>query len=134
MGLVTDPHAHTSRTHSQWVAGPGRTPQGRAVGRERAPNPGCPTRRQEAPPPRAPSCRSTSRKASSQEHALWVGGEPLHPHHPHPQLVGSGPRRHAPRTGDRVLESAQPQTPRMQARGAPTGALVLPKQRAKPAR
>ena len=71
LGLVTGPHAHTARTHSQWVAGPCRTPQGRAVGRGRAPDPRSPTPRQEAPPPpRPPRAAPTARKASSQEHAL----------------------------------------------------------------
>ena len=51
VGLVTGPHAGTPRTHRQWVAGPGCTPQRRAVGRERAHNPGRPTPRREAPPP-----------------------------------------------------------------------------------
>ena len=27
VGLVTGPHARTPRTHSQWVVGPGRTPE-----------------------------------------------------------------------------------------------------------
>ena len=70
MGLVTAPHAHICRTHNQWVAGPGRTPQGRAVGRERAPNSRRPTPRQEAPAPGRPSAVPTARKVSSSERAL----------------------------------------------------------------
>ena len=56
LGLVTGPHAHTPRTHGQWLTGPGSTPQGRAVGRGGAPNPGHRTLRQEPLPPQAPSC------------------------------------------------------------------------------
>ena len=48
---MTGPHAHTPRTQSQWVAGPGDTLQGRAVGRGRAPNPGGPTPGRQAPHP-----------------------------------------------------------------------------------
>ena len=33
VGLLAGFHAHTPRSHSQWAAGPGRTPQGRAVRR-----------------------------------------------------------------------------------------------------
>ena len=76
MGLVTGPHAHTPRTHSQRVAGPGRTPQGRAVGRGRAPNPGHPTphTEREAPPPGRPRAAPTARKTSSQRAACPHGG------------------------------------------------------------
>ena len=70
VGLMTGPHAHIPRTHSQWVVGPGRTPQGRALGRERSLKPGCPSPGKR-PPTRAPSCGSTARKASSQERTLW---------------------------------------------------------------
>ena len=70
--FLTGPHAHTPRTHSQWVPGPGRTPQGRAVGRGKAPNPGRPRPRQEAPPtPGALVPPPPARKASSQVRALW---------------------------------------------------------------
>ena len=31
MGSVTDPHARTPRTHSQWVVGSGRTPERTSV-------------------------------------------------------------------------------------------------------
>ena len=141
VGLVTGPHAHTPRTHSQWVVGPGRPPErtggqggekarprtphtqtrgappraplcrphsaqsqlararavrlvtcphahsppptvsgywapaarpkGRALGGRKAPDPGRPTHRPEAPPPRRPRAAPTVRKASSQEHRLW---------------------------------------------------------------
>ena len=69
MGSVTGPNAHTPRFQSQWVAGPARMPQGRAVGRGRAPDPGRPTHRQQAPtsgalvppPQRAQSTRKSPR-------------------------------------------------------------------------
>ena len=61
VGLVTGSHAPTPRTHSQLVAGPGRTLQKQAVGRGRALKPGRATRRQQAPP-RVPSCCPHSAK------------------------------------------------------------------------
>ena len=71
VGLATGPHAHTPHTHSQWIAGLGRTPQGWPVGRGGAPNPGRPTPRQEVPPPRRLRAAPTARNASWQDHALW---------------------------------------------------------------
>ena len=69
--LVTGPLAHTPRTHSQWVAGPVRTPRGRAVGRGRAPRPRIPTPKKNPPLPGRPCAAPTARKASSQERTLW---------------------------------------------------------------
>ena len=60
VGLVTGAHAHTPLICSQWVAGPGRKPQGRAVWRWGAPNRGRPTPRQGTPPPGRPLCRPHS--------------------------------------------------------------------------
>ena len=74
VGLETGSHTHTPCTHSQWVAGPGRTPEGRAVGRGRAPNPGPPTPRREAPPPRAPSCRPHSAHSQLTKAGMPAGG------------------------------------------------------------
>ena len=71
VGLVTGTNAHTPRTQIQWVTGPAARPQRQAVGRGRAPNPGRPKPRQEAPPPRRPPAAVTASKASSQERALW---------------------------------------------------------------
>ena len=71
VGLVTGPRARTPRTHSQWVVGPGRTPERtRGQGWESARPRTAPTQAGGAPlghPHGAP----TARKASSQEHALW---------------------------------------------------------------
>ena len=53
---------------------------------------------------------------------------------PHPQPVGSGPRQPAEKAGSWHWESTRPLTPHTQARGAPPGTLMLPPQRAKPAR
>ena len=95
MGFMTGPHARTPRGHSQWVAGPGRTPERtRGWGWESArpldaPHPG------KRPSPGHPHAASTARKASSQERALSVGDGSPRPHPLHPQPVGSGPRPHA---------------------------------------
>ena len=71
MGLVTGSYARTPRTHSQWVVGPGRTPErtsgrGWVSARPRTP----PTQARGAPPAH-PHAAPTARKASSQERALW---------------------------------------------------------------
>ena len=119
MWFVTGPHARTPRTHSQWVVGPSCTPQGRAVGCGRAPNPGRPTHRQGAPPLGA-LVGPPQRAKPAGKSARWgvADGSPR-PQPPLPQPVGSGPGPHAPRTGSRALESAETGTPRTQARGAP---------------
>ena len=70
-GLVAGPHAHSPRTHSQWVTAPGRTPQGRAVRRGTAPNPGRPTSRQGMP--RAPSSRPHSGQSQRAKAGLPAG-------------------------------------------------------------
>ena len=134
--LITGHHAHCPCPHSQWVAGPGYTPQGQAVGRVRAPHPGRPTPRHEVPLSSGrPRAASTACKGSSQEHALSGRWRLPRSGPPHPQPVGSGPRLHAPRTGSRARESAQTRTNHTKARGAPPpGALVRPPQQAKQAR
>ena len=66
------------RTRSQWVVGPGSPPRVRAVWGGRAPDPGRPTPRQEAPPPQAPSCRPRS----TQERRCGVGDGSPRPHPP----------------------------------------------------
>ena len=71
MGLVTGLNARTPRTYSQWVLGPGRTPQrtgglGWESGGTQAPH----TQARCASPGR-PRAAPTARKASSQERALW---------------------------------------------------------------
>ena len=51
VGLVTGPHARTPRTHSQWVVGPGRTPERtRGRGWESAQPRTPPTQSRGAPP------------------------------------------------------------------------------------
>ena len=119
VGLVTGPHARPSRWHSEWVLGPGRTPQGWAVGRGRAPNPGRPSPRQEAPPPRRPLAPPQRAKPARKSSRCGIADRSPPPHPRHPQPVGSGRRPQAPRTGGQVWKSAHPQTPHTQARSAP---------------
>ena len=71
VGLVTGPHARTPRTHSHWVVGPGRTPERTRGWGWGSARPRTPHTQARGTPPRAPTCRLTARKASSQEHALW---------------------------------------------------------------
>ena len=74
MGLVTGSHARNPLTHSQWVVGPGRTPE-RTSGRgwESTP-PRTPHIQARCTPPGYPHAAPTARKASSQERALlgWL--------------------------------------------------------------
>ena len=99
VGLVTGPHARTPRTHSQWVVGPGRTPQrtgGREwdSGRTRTPHTqakGAPRGALVPPLQRAKSARKSAR--------CGVGDWSPRPHPSHPQPVGNGPRPHAPKDG-----------------------------------
>ena len=117
MGVVTGPHASTPRTRSQWVVRPGRTPQrtggwGWESARRRTP-------KQEAPPPGTlmpPPQRAKSAPESAR--CGVVDGSPRQ-HPPHPQPVGSGPRRHA-RKDERSGVGERP-TLDAQARGAPPG-------------
>ena len=70
VGLVTGPHARGPRTHSQWVVGPGRTPERtRGQGRESA-RPWTPLPKATGAPPGHPHAAPTARKAGSQERAL----------------------------------------------------------------
>ena len=121
VGLVTGSHAHTPRTHSQWVAGPGRTPQGRAVGHGRAPNPRRPTPRQEVPPPGALVPAPHRAKPARKSARCGVGDRYPHPHLLHPQPVDSGPRLHASRVHGRAPESADPGRPTPRQEAPPPG-------------
>ena len=99
VGLVTGRHTCTPRTNSQWVLGPGSTPQ-RTSGRGwEGARPQTPHIEARGPPPRHPRAAPTACKASSQERALWVADGSPRPHLPHPKPVGSGPRPHAPKDG-----------------------------------
>ena len=115
------PRPRPPRTRSQWVVGPGSPPSGWAVGGGRAPDPGRPTPRQEAPP-RAPSCQppsAQSQLARARAVGFLTGPHARNP--PHPPPVGSGPRQPAQRAGSRGWESAPPRTPHTQAEGPPPG-------------
>ena len=71
MRLVTGSHARTPRTHSQWVVGPGRTPE-RTSGRGwESARPQTPHTQARGAPPGHPDAAPKARKASSQERALW---------------------------------------------------------------
>ena len=118
VGVVPGPHAHTPRTHSQSVAGLGRTPPGRAVGRGIAPTPGRPTPRREAPPLWRPRAAPQRTKPARKSACCGFGARYPGPHPPHQQQICSVPWPHAPITGCRAWESAQPRTPDTQARGA----------------
>ena len=71
VGLVTGPHARTPRTHSQWVVGPGRTPERtRSRGWESA-RPRTPHTQARGAPPEHPHAAPTAGEASAQERAQW---------------------------------------------------------------
>ena len=95
MGLVTGPHARNTRTHSQWVVGPGRTPDRTSSRGGRAPVSGRPTPRQEAPPLGSLMPPPQRAKPARKSARCGVGDGSPRPHPPHPQPVGSGPLPHA---------------------------------------
>ena len=71
VGLVTGPQARIPRTHSQWIMGPGRTPERRSGrGWERA-RPRIPHTQAGGDPPGHPHAAPAARKASSQKRTLW---------------------------------------------------------------
>ena len=71
VGLVMGPHACTPRTHSQWVVGPGCTPERTSRRGWEGARPRTPHTQEEAAPPRHPRAAPTARKASSQECSRW---------------------------------------------------------------
>ena len=108
VGLVTGPHADIPRTHSQWVVGPGRTPERtRGRGWECA-RPRTPHTKARGAPPGHPHAAPTARQSAR----CGVVDASPRPHPRHPQPVGSGPRPHA-RTDERskVGESPSPDAP-----------------------
>ena len=115
VGLVMGPDARTPRTHSQWVVGPAARPEGREVGSGRAPVPGRPTPRQEAPPPC--TLMPPPQHARARAVGLVTGPRARTPRTRSPLVVGPG--RTPERTRGPGRESARPWTPHTQARGAP---------------
>ena len=117
VGLVTGPHARTPRTHSHWIVGPGRTPERTRSRSGRAPVPGRPTPRQEAPPPN--TLMPPPQHARARAVGSMTGPNARNPR-THSQWV-VGPGRTHEQTRGRGWESACPRTPHTQARGAPPG-------------
>ena len=133
VGLVTGPDAHTPRTHGRWVAGPGCTPQGRAVGRGRAPNPGRPTPRQETPLPRAPSCLQSAQRELARAPAEGSVTGPRAHIRPTHSLWVAGPGRTSQGRAVGRGRAPQPGRPTSREETPPPGTLVPPPQRPKPA-
>ena len=105
------------RTHGQWEAGPGRTPEetggrGWESARPRTPH----TKARGAPPG---ALVPPPQHARARAVVLVTGSYARIPRHP--QLVGSGPRQLAQRAGSGGWERARPRTPHTQAAGAPPG-------------
>ena len=120
------------RTHSQWVVGPGSPPRGRAVGGGRAPDPGRPTPRQEAPPQGTlmpPPQRAKPARKSARS-GVGAGSPRPQPPRTHSQWVvgpGSPPRGRAV-GGGRGPDPGRP-TPRQES--PPPGTLMPPPQHAR---
>ena len=70
VGLVKGPDASTPGTHSQWVVGPGRMPEGTSGQGWESAQPRVPHTQARGAPPRRPRAAPTARKASTQERAL----------------------------------------------------------------
>ena len=88
------PSPHKAPTASGKRA-PAARPKGRVVGGGRAPVPGRPTPRQEAPPMGTLMPPPQRAKPARKSAPCGVGDRSPRPHFPHPQPVGSGPRPHA---------------------------------------
>ena len=69
--LVTGPHACTPRIHSEWVVGPGCTPERTSGWGWGSAEPRTPHTQARGAPPRHPRAAPTAGKASTQECALW---------------------------------------------------------------
>ena len=123
------------RTHGRWEAGPGCTPERTRGQSGRAPVPGRPTPRQEAPPPGALVPPPQRAKPARKSARCGVGDGSPHPHPAHPQPVGSGPQPHARKDEwSGVGERPTPDARHPGNRRPPPGTLMPPPQRAKPAR
>ena len=123
VGFVTGPHARTPRTHSQWVVGPGRTPERtRGRGWESARR-WTPHNQARGAPPGHPHAAPTARKSAR----CGVGEGSPRPHPPHPQPVGSGSPPHA-RTDKRsgVGERPSPDAPHPGKRRPPRASSCRP--------
>ena len=95
VGLVAGPHARTPFSHSQWVVGPGRTPE-RTSGRGwESARPRKPHTQARGAPPGHPHATPKRAKPARKSARCGVGGGSPCPHPLRPQPVGSGPRPHA---------------------------------------
>ena len=108
VGLVTGPHTRTPRTHSQWVVGPGRTPERTRGRRWESARPRTPHTQARGAPRGHPHAAPTAHRSAR----CRAGDGSPSPHPPHPQPVGSGPGPHA-RTDERsgVGERPSPDAP-----------------------
>ena len=95
VGWVTGPHTRNPRSHSQWVGGPGRTPQRTSFRGWESARPWTAHTQARGAPPGHPYAAPTARKASSQERALWSWWRVPKPASPVPTADGSRPRPHA---------------------------------------
>ena len=135
VGLVTGPEPRTPRTHSQWVVGPGHTPEGTTGRGSESARPRTPRTQTRGAPPRAPPCRPHSSQSKlararavglvtfphaciSRTHSQWV--------------VGPAARQRGRVVGDG--RAPYPRRPTSRQGAPPPGALMPPPQRAKSAR
>ena len=97
MGLVTGPHARTPRTQSQWVVGPGVTPEGTSGRGWESARPWTPRTQARGAPPGRPRAAPTAAKPARKSARCGIDDESSGAHPPDPQPVGSGARPHARR-------------------------------------
>ena len=120
VGLVTGLDTRTPPTQSQWVVGPGRTPE-RTSGRGwESARPRTPHTQARGAPPRAPSCcpqSAPSQLAGARTVGSVTGPQTRIPRTPSQWVVDPGctPER----ASGQGSESARPWKPHTQARGAP---------------
>ena len=136
MALVTGPHACTPRIHSQWVVGPGRTPERTSGKGWGSAGPQMPHTQARGAPPGRPRAAPTS--APSQHAGARAVGLVTGPHARTPRTQSQwvvGPVCTPQKTGGRGLgERPTPDAPNPGKGRPPRGALVPPPQCARPAR
>ena len=95
VGLLTVPHTRSPRAYSQWVVGPGRTPEGMSGRGWESARPRMPRTQARGAPPRVPACRPYSAQSQLARPARksargGVGDGSPRPHPGHGERAAPG--------------------------------------------